>query len=129
RLRASGRPAIVPAGRRLRAVSIMSEPGARDLGPDELRVGLSAEFTRDITAEDVLGFARLSGDSNPLHVDAAYASTTNYGRPIVHGALQISIASAMIGMHLPGLRVVLGGVRSRFPAPLHYPTRVHVHGE
>jgi len=107
----------------------VSEPRARDLRPDELRVGLTAEFTREVSAGDVLAFARLSGDENPLHVDPAYASTTNYGRPIVHGAFQIALASALIGMHLPGLRVVLGSVRSRFPAPLHYPSTVHVHGE
>jgi 3-oxoacyl-[acyl-carrier protein] reductase len=107
----------------------MTGAGARDLGPDDLRVGLAAEFTRAVTAEDVLAFARLSGDENPLHTDAGYAATTNYGRPIVHGAFQIALGSALIGMHLPGRRVVLGSVRSRFPAPLSYPCSVHVRGE
>jgi 3-oxoacyl-[acyl-carrier protein] reductase len=102
---------------------------ARDLAPDALHVGLAAEFTRSIEPEDVLGFARLSGDENPLHIDPAYAGTTNYGAPIVHGAFQISLGSALIGMHLPGRRVVLGSVRSRFPAPLFYPCKVHVRGE
>jgi 3-oxoacyl-[acyl-carrier protein] reductase len=100
-----------------------------DFGPEQLRVGLSAEFERDIREEDVLEFARLSGDENPLHVDAAYAINTNYGRPIVHGAFQIALASAMIGMHLPGRRVVLGSVRSRFPAALFYPCTVQVQAE
>jgi len=102
---------------------------ARDLAPDALHVGLAAEFTRSIEPEDVLGFARLSGDENPLHTDPAYAGTTNYGAPIVHGAFQISLGSALIGMHLPGRRVVLGSVRSRFPAPLFYPCKVRVRGE
>jgi 3-oxoacyl-[acyl-carrier protein] reductase len=100
-----------------------------DFGPEQLRVGLSAEFRRDIREEDVLEFARLSGDENPLHVDPDYASRTNYGRPIVHGAFQIALASAMIGMHLPGRRVVLGSARSRFPAPLYYPCTVQVQAE
>jgi 3-oxoacyl-[acyl-carrier protein] reductase len=107
----------------------MSRVVARDFAPDALHVGLAAEFTRSIEAEDVLAFARLSGDENPLHTDPAYAGTTNYGGPIVHGALQISLGSALIGMHLPGRRVVLGSVRSRFPAPLFYPCNVHVRGE
>lgn len=107
----------------------MTEGVARDLAPAELHVGLAAEFTRSIDADDVLAFARLSGDENPLHTDPVYAGTTNYARPIVHGALQISLASALIGMHLPGRRVVLGSVRSRFPSPLFYPCSVSVRGE
>jgi NAD(P)-dependent dehydrogenase (short-subunit alcohol dehydrogenase family)/acyl dehydratase len=102
---------------------------ARDLAPEALRVGLAAEFSRELSAEDVLAFARLSGDENPLHTDAAYAAMTNYVRPIVHGAFQVALASALIGMHLPGRRVVLGSVRSRFPAPLFYPCNVLVRGE
>lgn len=102
---------------------------ARELDAAELRVGLSESFERDLSQEDVLAFAALSGDQNPLHVDAAYASQTNYQRPIVHGALQVALASAMAGMHLPGRNVVLGAVRSRFPSPLYYPCRVVVLGE
>jgi NAD(P)-dependent dehydrogenase (short-subunit alcohol dehydrogenase family)/acyl dehydratase len=101
----------------------------RDLAADALAVGLSAELTREISAQDVLAFARLSGDENPLHTDPEYAAETNYGRPIVHGAFQIGLASALLGMQLPGKRVVLGSVRSRFPAPLFYPCRVAVRGE
>jgi NAD(P)-dependent dehydrogenase (short-subunit alcohol dehydrogenase family)/acyl dehydratase len=107
----------------------MSLGEAVDRAGSELRVGLTAEFERELRAEDVLAFAALSGDNNPLHVDEAYASGTNYGRPIVHGALQIALASAMAGMHLPGKRVVLGATRSRFAAPLHYPCTVLVRGE
>jgi NAD(P)-dependent dehydrogenase (short-subunit alcohol dehydrogenase family)/acyl dehydratase len=102
---------------------------ARDLSGSELRVGLNASFERDITREDVLAFAELSGDHNPLHTDETYAKGTNYQRPIVHGAFQVSLASAMAGMHLPGKSVVLGSVRSRFPSPLYYPCKVVVRGE
>jgi 3-oxoacyl-[acyl-carrier protein] reductase len=107
----------------------MSELELCDLAPDDLRVGLAAEFTREVSAEDVLAFARLSGDQNPLHTDPSYAVATNYGRPIVHGAFQVSLASALLGMRLPGRRVVLGSVRSRFPAPLFHPCSVLVRGE
>jgi NAD(P)-dependent dehydrogenase (short-subunit alcohol dehydrogenase family)/acyl dehydratase len=107
----------------------MSGAEARELSAHELRVGLSAEFERSISAEDIAAFAQLSGDANPLHLSEQYASQTNYGRRIVHGAFQISLASALLGMHLPGTRVVLGSVRSRFMAPLYYPCRVVVRGE
>ena len=102
---------------------------AEVLRAEELRVGLSAEFEREITEADVLRFAELSGDLNPLHVDPAYARDTNYKQRIVHGAFQVGLASAMAGMHLPGRNVLLGSVQSRFPRPLHFPSRVAVRGE
>jgi 3-oxoacyl-[acyl-carrier protein] reductase len=95
----------------------------------ELRSGLEAEFQRDITEEDVLSFAELSRDWNPLHVDEQYAAQTNYGGRIVHGAFQVALASAMAGMHLPGRQVVVGSFQCRFLAPLRYPSRVSVRGE
>src|SRR4051812_2142613 len=94
-----------------------------------MRVGLTAEFERDLTEADVLAFAASSGDANPLHVDAAYAATTAYGARIVHGAFQVGLASALIGMHLPGRQVLLANVSARFPAPLRFPCRVRVRGE
>ena len=94
-----------------------------------MRVGLSASFERAITEEDVLAFARNSGDLNPLHVDATYAASTNFAGRVVHGAFQIGLASALVGMHLPGRNVLLGSVNARFPAPLRFPSVVRVTGE
>jgi NAD(P)-dependent dehydrogenase (short-subunit alcohol dehydrogenase family)/acyl dehydratase len=102
---------------------------ARVLDASELKAGLKASFTREVTAEDVATFATLSGDSNPLHLDENYAAGTNYGRRIVHGAFQVGLASTMVGMHLPGRNVVVGSMRSRFPQPLPYPSTVNVEGE
>jgi NAD(P)-dependent dehydrogenase (short-subunit alcohol dehydrogenase family)/acyl dehydratase len=102
--------------------------GARLLLPADIHVGMQAEFEREVSESDVLGFAANSGDANPLHVDAQYAASTNYGRPIVHGAFQIGLASAMIGMHLPGQSVLLMTVQAKFPSPLNYPSRVRVRG-
>ncbi len=104
-------------------------PEPRVLAASDLRVGLSAELERDLTEADVLAFAALSGDHNPLHVDAAYARATNYEGRIAHGALQVGLASAMLGMHLPGRDVLFGAVNARFPAPLYFPCRVRVRGE
>lgn len=104
-------------------------PEARAHAVDELRVGLTAEFEREISEEDVLEFARLSGDYNALHVDSGYAVATNYEGRIVHGAFQVGLASAMLGMYLPGAKVLFGAVNARFPAPLYFPSRVVVRGE
>ena len=68
----------------------------------QLEVGATARFSKTITAEDVQGFAALSGDFNPLHLDAEFARKTTFGRPVVHGMLLGSFVSRMIGMQLPG---------------------------
>jgi 3-oxoacyl-[acyl-carrier protein] reductase len=95
----------------------------------DLRVGLTAEFEREIDETDVLGFATSSGDFNPLHVDSDFASGTRYAKRVVHGAFQIGLASALLGMHLPGRDVLLGSVNARFQSPLYFPCRVRVSGE
>jgi 3-oxoacyl-[acyl-carrier protein] reductase len=104
-------------------------PEAAAWRAEQLRVGLRAEFERDITDEDVLAFARQSGDCNPLHVDRAFARDSAFQGRIVHGAFQVSLASALLGMHLPGRHVLLGSVHARFPSPLYFPCRVCVRGE
>ena len=53
-----------------------------------------------MTEADVLDFARTSGDFNPLHVDAAYAGRTTFRGRIAHGAYQVGLASALVGMYL-----------------------------
>ena len=96
---------------------------------DDLHIGLTAEYERTIQESDVLGFAENSGDFNPLHVDSTFAQHSRYSQRIVHGAFQIGLASALIGMHLPGRDVLLGSVSARFLAPLFFPSRVRVSGE
>lgn len=104
-------------------------PEARVWSSEDLRVGLRADFERAISVEDVLEFATLSGDGNPLHVDPEYARTSNYQGRIVHGAFQVGLASALVGMHLPGRNVLLGSINARFPAPLYFPCQVAVSGQ
>lgn len=101
----------------------------RVIAADDLRAGLTAEYEREIEESDVLGFAANSGDFNPLHVDSSFAQHTQYSQRIVHGAFQIGLASALIGMHLPGRDVLLGSVNARFLSPLYFPCRVRVIGE
>jgi len=59
-----------------------------------VEVGETAEYTRTISEEDILGFARISGDHAPIHTDEAYARSTAYGRRIAHGALMMGLLSA-----------------------------------
>ncbi|HSZ64325.1 MAG TPA: SDR family oxidoreductase [Terriglobales bacterium] len=99
------------------------------IAPGDLRVGLTAEYEREIAESDVLEFAENSGDFNPLHVDPGFAQHSRYAQRIVHGAFQVGLASALIGMHLPGRDVLLGSVNARFLSPLYFPSRVRVSGE
>jgi NAD(P)-dependent dehydrogenase (short-subunit alcohol dehydrogenase family)/acyl dehydratase len=99
------------------------------IAASDLRVGLAAEYEREIAESDVLDFAANSGDFNPLHVDSDFARHTRYAQRIVHGAFQVGLASALIGMHLPGRDVLLGSVNARFISPLYFPCRVRVSGE
>lgn len=104
-------------------------PEAQIYSAEDLHAGLKVAYELEIHEEDILSFARLTGDHNPLHVDADYALTSNYQGRIAHGAFQVGLASALLGMHLPGKKVLLGTINSRFPAPLYFPARVKVTGE
>src|SRR5438105_14174261 len=65
-------------------------------------LGTRAKRTRTITEEDIGRFADVSGDHNPLHLDAAYAAQTLFGERVAHGFLTASLISAVIGNDLPG---------------------------
>ncbi len=68
----------------------------------ELKIGQTDCLSRTITAEDVAAFARLSGDHNALHVDDEFAARTEFGQRVVHGFLNASLLSTLVGMKLPG---------------------------
>jgi len=87
-----------------------------------------ASFTVDVTAEDAIKFAQLSGDWNPLHTDAEYASKTIYKTPVLHGAFSAGLISQMAGMHLPGKGCLLHSIQLRFIAPIIPPVTLSVTG-
>lgn len=68
----------------------------------DIYVGQKAEASKCFTMEDVLQFAQLSGDNNPLHVDEAYAEQGRFGRCVVHGILVSGLISKVLGTQLPG---------------------------
>jgi acyl dehydratase len=80
--------------------------------------GQSAVMTFTVTAEDMAAFAALSGDYNPLHVDAAFAAAQGFEGRVVYGALLLAKVSTMIGMELPGRDGLWTGVHMQFVSPL-----------
>ena len=88
----------------------------------------TCSFETSIGEAEVRRFADLSGDVNPLHLDADYARRTEFERPIAHGALLIGQVSRVLGMHIPGTRSLILSMKVRFPKPLYYPATVLVSG-
>lgn len=65
-------------------------------------VGQTASFSRTVTETDIVMFAGMSGDYNPVHIDQEYAAGTKFGQRIAHGLLTTSFLSRLLGMELPG---------------------------
>lgn len=85
---------------------------------EKLNPGDSFSTTRVLTAEDVKTFADLTGDDNPIHVDAEYAKTTRFGKPIVHGVLLLGIISKVLGRDFPGHGSIAVAISCRFLRPV-----------
>lgn len=69
---------------------------------EELEVGREAVRVRTVSDADIQGFADVSGDHNPVHLDEAYARTTSFKGRIAHGMLSAAWISAVIAGELPG---------------------------
>ncbi len=85
---------------------------------EEIAIGQTALVKRKICAIDIQLFAALSGDFNPVHIDATYAKTTVFGEPIAHGMLCGALISAAIAMHLPGPGSVYRQQSIKFSKPV-----------
>ena len=69
---------------------------------EDFSEGQSASATRIISEADVMAFAQVTGDFNPVHVDADAAAQSPFGERIVHGMLTASLLSALLASELPG---------------------------
>jgi 3-hydroxybutyryl-CoA dehydratase len=84
-----------------------------------LKIGDRAQRVKTITEDDVRLFAQASGDTNSVHLDAAYAAKTIFKRPIAHGMLTASVISAVLGCDLPGLGTIYLSQNLKFKAPVY----------
>lgn len=85
---------------------------------EALEVGQSFRVNRVLTTEDVQMFADLTGDDNPIHVDAEYASGTRFGGPIVHGIFLLGIISKALGRDFPGPGCIAVSIQAKFLRPV-----------
>lgn len=86
---------------------------------EDLKVGMSAVYSRTITDTDLRNFSGVSGDTNPMHLNEEYARSTVFGGCIVHGFLTASLLSTVIGTKLPGPGCLYVSQTLRFKAPVH----------
>jgi 3-hydroxybutyryl-CoA dehydratase len=85
---------------------------------DDIEAGMTAFFGKTITEADILMFAGVSGDTNPVHLDEEFASATPFKGRIAHGMLTASLISTVLGTKLPGPGCVYVSQNMRFLAPV-----------
>ncbi len=85
---------------------------------EELSVGQTAELVRTVGEADIVAFAEVTGDTNPVHLDADYAATTSFGQRIAHGMLSAGYISAVLGTQLPGPGAVYLSQSLKFKRPV-----------
>jgi 3-hydroxybutyryl-CoA dehydratase len=85
---------------------------------EDLSVGQSARRTRVVTEADILAFAAVTGDDNPVHVDEAFAAATAFKGRIAHGMLSAGYISAVLGVDLPGPGAIYLSQSLRFRRPV-----------
>jgi 3-hydroxybutyryl-CoA dehydratase len=92
---------------------------------------LGARATRvyTITEADIVRFADISGDHNPVHLDAEYAARSPFGERIAHGFLTGAYISAVLGMELPGPGSIYLGQTLKFLAPVYIGDTITVNVE
>ncbi len=85
---------------------------------EDLKTGMSTSYGRTVTETDIANFAGVSGDTNPLHLNAEFAATTRFKQRIAHGMLSAAYISTLIGTRLPGPGCLYISQSLRFVAPV-----------
>jgi 3-hydroxybutyryl-CoA dehydratase len=91
---------------------------------EDLTVGMTAAYEHVVTESEVVRFAEVSGDHNPVHLDEAYARTTRFKGRIVHGMLSASFLSTAIASRLPGPGTIYLTQNLSFRAPVRIGDKV-----
>src|SRR3984957_8577031 len=90
----------------------------RTLCFEDLSVGMTERFAKTVAASDVVGFAAVTGDRNPIHLSEHFAAKTPFRTRIAHGLYTASLISAVLGTRLPGPGAVYISQTLNFRAPV-----------
>jgi 3-hydroxybutyryl-CoA dehydratase len=85
---------------------------------EDLTIGMSAAYGRTVSEADILMFAGVSGDTNPVHLDGEFAASTMFGGRIAHGMLSAAFISTVFGTRLPGPGCIYLSQSLKFKAPV-----------
>jgi 3-hydroxybutyryl-CoA dehydratase len=85
---------------------------------EDLSLGQTAIYARTLTEADIVLFAGISGDTNPVHINEEFASATMFSGRIAHGMLTAAFISTVIGTRLPGPGSIYVSQSLRFKAPV-----------
>lgn len=96
---------------------------------EDLSVGMSADLMKTVMATDVVGFAQLSGDNNPVHLSDHFAAKTPFRDRIAHGLYTASLISALLGTRLPGPGAIYLHQSLNFKAPVRIGDVINAHVE
>jgi 3-hydroxybutyryl-CoA dehydratase len=90
----------------------------KELAYDDIKVGDSASVSKTITEGDIVTYAGITGDFNPVHINAEYARESMFKERIAHGMLVSGFISAVLGYHLPGPNTIYLGQEVSFKLPV-----------
>lgn len=93
---------------------------------EDLSVGQTETLSKKVSASDVVGFAEISGDRNPIHLSEHFAAQTPFGTRIAHGLYTASLISAVLGTRLPGPGAIYISQTLNFRAPVKIDDTVEV---
>ena len=85
---------------------------------EDLAVGQTESLVKTVSSSDVIGFAAVSGDRNPIHLSEHFAARTPFKTRIAHGLYTASLISAVLGTRLPGPGAVYLSQTLNFRAPV-----------
>ena len=89
-----------------------------ELAYEDIKIGDEASLTRTITETHIVLYAGLTGDMNPVHMDAEQAGQSMFKERIAHGMLVAGLISAVLGNQLPGPNTIYLGQDLKFTAPV-----------
>lgn len=94
----------------------MNAMGGYDV--EDISVGMQASFSKTVTETDIVLFAGITGDNNPVHIDALAAAESIFKGRIAHGMLSVGFISAVLGTRLPGPGAIYLSQNLKFLAPV-----------
>jgi 3-hydroxybutyryl-CoA dehydratase len=98
----------------------------RTLFFEDLSVGMTERLRKTVSSSDVVGFAEVTGDRNPIHLSEHFAAKTAFGTRIAHGLYTASLISAVLGTRLPGPGAIYISQTLNFRAPVKIDDTVDV---